>query len=603
MVKMGQSVYKGPLLILLIHIIPEFQAGKRYGNPGRSGYALSCLSVNCQAKWDPNCCSGSQQGIGRSIQPLANWRFGSIFRNSIPPVRPYNPPTFEDIFETDHKSEKQANPKVKPHRFSLNLDNKFGMQSNQQQNVFKFSNKFDSLSEMDRNSDSSDTPNEYFKTLNKLKEKQQQMLFGNIYETSTKPYRKQTTTTKHFNQVKLMKSREKDREITTDRYSMLKATSEEELRQELIAKKREEDLLEKQRLKSEYIKAQQAKSKLKKLNAYTQNESEKPNDTYQMHKHQMKVNKIERDFKGENYQTSFNIAKRKKVKKQSADELLKSKQQIAYEEKLARWQQKKAELSKVTKHKFIDKSHETVVKGERVDEIIATTPVPVTYATTTTGKNRRISEEDIILTEVLNQEEEKNEIENYVNKEETYKEKENQDTPFTEELCERLRVPCRFVTEHPCCRLPQRIELVGRARAMDGSADLRWRFLESRPSEVVSNHYVRQDDNGGPRDGPQGRMITGFGGQSGYKRPSSFSIKETKNNIRYNHSVSKGGVLVPRYHYDGGPQLTKTILQHCWRLNYLDCRLESDHPCCALKNNHPIDSLSSNVLDKWLRRQ
>ena len=31
------------------------------------------------------------------------------------------------------------------------------------------------------------------------------------------------------------------------------------------------------------------------------------------------------------------------------------------------------------------------------------------------------------------------------------------------------------MTEHPCCKLPQRIELVGRPRAMDGSADLRYR--------------------------------------------------------------------------------------------------------------------------------
>ena len=30
------------------------------------------------------------------------------------------------------------------------------------------------------------------------------------------------------------------------------------------------------------------------------------------------------------------------------------------------------------------------------------------------------------------------------------------------------------MTEHPCCKLPQRIELVGRPRAMDGSADLRY---------------------------------------------------------------------------------------------------------------------------------
>ena len=75
------------------------------------------------------------------------------------------------------------------------------------------------------------------------------------------------------------------------------------------------------------------------------------------------------------------------------------------------------------------------------------------------------------------------------------KEMENEDTPSTEALCEKLRVPCRYVMEHPWCKSPQRIELVGHARGMDGSPDLRWRFLENRQSEVVSNHYVRQDDN------------------------------------------------------------------------------------------------------------
>ena len=173
--------------------------------------------------------------------------------------------------------------------------------------------------------------------------------------------------------------------------------------------------------------------------------------------------------------------------------------------------------------------------------------------------------------------------------------------PFTEALCEKLRVPCRFVTEHPCCKFPQRIELVGRARGMDGSADLRWRFLENRPSEVVSNRYVKLENNGGPRQGPQGRMITGFAGQSSFQRPNSFTIKSTKSNIIYNHAVSKENVIVPHYHYGGGPKLTKMILQQCWRLNNLDCHLESDHPCCALKSNNPVDSLSSNVLDKWLR--
>ena len=36
------------------------------------------------------------------------------------------------------------------------------------------------------------------------------------------------------------------------------------------------------------------------------------------------------------------------------------------------------------------------------------------------------------------------------------------DNMFTEELCSKLRVPCRFVTEHPCCALPQTIGMVAR---------------------------------------------------------------------------------------------------------------------------------------------
>ena len=136
---------------------------------------------------------------------------------------------------------------------------------------------------------------------------------------------------------------------------------------------------------------------------------------------------------------------------------------------------------------------------------------------------------------------------------------------------------------------------------MDGSADLRWRSLERRPSEIISVHQIKTYDDGGPRNGPQGRMITGFGGSSSLSQPSSFSVKTTLSKIPYNHSISKERVLVPRYHYTGGPKLTSMILRQCWRLNYLDCRLESDHPYCALKNNRHVDYLSSNVLDKWLR--
>ena len=41
------------------------------------------------------------------------------------------------------------------------------------------------------------------------------------------------------------------------------------------------------------------------------------------------------------------------------------------------------------------------------------------------------------------------------------------DAMFTEELCSKLRVPCRFVTEHPCCALPQTIGMVARCDSDD----------------------------------------------------------------------------------------------------------------------------------------
>ena len=40
--------------------------------------------------------------------------------------------------------------------------------------------------------------------------------------------------------------------------------------------------------------------------------------------------------------------------------------------------------------------------------------------------------------------------------------KRKEPTMFTTEVCEKLRVPCRFVTEHPCCSLPQDIDMMGR---------------------------------------------------------------------------------------------------------------------------------------------
>lgn len=48
-----------------------------------------------------------------------------------------------------------------------------------------------------------------------------------------------------------------------------------------------------------------------------------------------------------------------------------------------------------------------------------------------------------------------NEVENPVSQR-------RKDVFYDGEMCDKLRVPCRFVTEHPCCKLPQDIGMVAR---------------------------------------------------------------------------------------------------------------------------------------------
>ena len=69
------------------------------------------------------------------------------------------------------------------------------------------------------------------------------------------------------------------------------------------------------------------------------------------------------------------------------------------------------------------------------------------------------------------------------------------------------------------------------------------------------------------------------------------------------HSVTKKHIVsvsFSRYFYDGGPDLTSTILSQCWRLIYINCLQDRDHPCCGLTNRS--DRLANNVIDRWLRR-
>lgn len=174
---------------------------------------------------------------------------------------------------------------------------------------------------------------------------------------------------------------------------------------------------------------------------------------------------------------------------------------------------------------------------------------------------------------------------------------------YNQELCAQLRVPCRFVNDHPCCTYEMPLDLVARSRALDGSADLKW-----RPVSL-----------GGPRTASHGRSLfrTLWSSSLTTLPPAIFN-----KNIKYNYAVNKKKVSIPNYHYDGGPEMTGTIVGLCWRLHYVTCpkephhvfdKLENKwterrrqtqkvHPCCQLVRKPSLSSspIGSRV-SRWLQ--
>jgi len=195
-------------------------------------YHLSCMSIDCRSCQNNahRCCSSQHQGQSRSLQSMANWRFGSVFRNSIPPPRPYKVPTFEEIFEKDHSSDIQESQS--PNQFVLNLNSQNSKSTNQassshqqSKNMFKFSNF---LTEHNRNSLKSPIVSE---TLSKLSKKD--LLDEAFFESTTS-----------------------------------KKVSEEDLRKKKLLEMAKEKLINKQKKKDQMIKAQQKQENYMKMMAH-----------------------------------------------------------------------------------------------------------------------------------------------------------------------------------------------------------------------------------------------------------------------------------------------------------------------------------------------
>ena len=180
---------------------------------------------------------------------------------------------------------------------------------------------------------------------------------------------------------------------------------------------------------------------------------------------------------------------------------------------------------------------------------------------------------------------------------------------YDKNLCEELKVPCRFVSDHPCCKYEMPLDLVARSRALDGSADLKW-----RPVSL-----------GGPRRS-SGRSLF----RNLLPKSSKLSQKLPKamtffnRNIKYNYAKNKKKVQIPKYHYDGGPEMTSTIVGLCWRLHYVSCpdvtgsnkltgngkewvdakKLKGIHPCCQLLRKPATGSSPvASRLSRWLHHK
>jgi len=594
-------------------------------------FSSSCATAICtSASWDATCCSAGKS-LPWNIQPLANFRFGSVFRNAIPPKRDYSPPSYEDIFEKTIRQEKFHSESTTRRSHAI-----------PQFDPFPNSQAFP---ETDRNSEST-TANYFRSQLNAIQERNQQMLFGKEEPKISTTQRSTPRTTPRTTEMSLKKRREEQYlkaqqkllQLQREQATRIKAQqSQSKLMQMVIAKQKEleerrrkkEQELKRREKEKEEKRRQEGEEESKRRFGYVRSDREGSMSQSNQNQYQTQFSntnfdrysaeeerKSEADQRRQQAEEKKKAYEEEKLRLQLEDERMKRqkekeaallkkqeleekkrvlleemerrkaeeeeaekarKKDAAYKEKLDRWRSKYQKLSLPTGQKFIDKSTETKIldSTKKKTEAIKL------------DKNANVASAGTSWPDKVAENELENRVGSSVDSLPEVKQKKKIGNPFTQEVCESLRVPCRFVTEHPCCKLPQRIELVGRPRAMDGSADLRWRFMQSRGRQA------------------EGRMIEGFGSnrKSVSMQPvsSSFSVlSRPSSSIPYSHYTSKGGVSVPRYHYNGGPAVTSTILRQCWRLTYLNCARERDHPCCSL--NSGGGQRSTNMLDRWLSR-
>ncbi len=138
---------------------------------------------------------------------------------------------------------------------------------------------------------------------------------------------------------------------------------------------------------------------------------------------------------------------------------------------------------------------------------------------------------------------------------------------FSESSCSKLKFPCRFVSDHPCCTFEMPLDLVARARGMDGSADLKWRRRQ--------------------------RLRNTSRARSLFHAP-----------VKYTFARSKAAVAAPRYFFaSANSNSLFTVLSNCWRMVYdVHCRETEKvaHPCCRIASKPNEKTVAQNAIARWL---
>ena len=102
---------------------------------------------------------------------------------------------------------------------------------------------------------------------------------------------------------------------------------------------------------------------------------------------------------------------------------------------------------------------------------------------------------------------------------------------FSAVVCRTLHFPCRFVSDHPCCQHRTPLNMAARARAMDGSPDLKWRGARRM-------NKGEGDEGAPPRETGDGGGESGLGRLGAVPVPSFISYTSTDTKAKLLESIA-----------------------------------------------------------------